>query len=138
MNWTEAQYSKYLKEKGIHNPEHKPKRRKFNNRITEIDGIKFDSKAEAKRYCELIILKDQGLITELDLQPKFTLQERIVYKGKKYGALKYIADFRYKETDTGLWVVEDVKGFRTDVYKIKMKLFLNMYGDKYDFREIKV
>ena len=50
--------------------------------------------------------------------------------------VSYIADFMYKDIKRGVTVVEDVKGFKTDVYKIKKKLFLYKYP-KYEFKEIR-
>lgn len=112
-------------------------RRKYNNKKTMLDGIKFDSKREASRYCELLILQKAGEIKDLKLQPKFTLQMKFRYKEKTYRAISYIADFQYTEVKTGLNVVEDVKGMRTPVFNIKEKLFLYQYGEQYDFRIVK-
>jgi hypothetical protein len=100
---------------------------KYNARKTVIDGIKFDSKKEAARYCELKILLQAGEITDLELQPVFILQDAFTKNGKKYRAIKYIADFRYK--DYGKIVVEDSKGFRTPVYLLKKKMFEYKYRD---------
>lgn len=108
---------------------------KFGNNPLVVDGIRFDSTAEANRYCDLKMLEHKNIITELDLQPKFTLIDTY-HKGEHLRA-SYIADFRYKEADTGKWVVEDVKGVRTALYVLKRKLFLSMYGDEYDFYEVK-
>ena len=108
---------------------------KYNARKTVIDNIKFDSKKEANRYCELKLLLKAREISHLELQPKFELAEGFRYQGKKYQAINYIADFKYIEKD-GVEVVEDVKGFKTDVYNIKKKLFLLKHGERYDFREI--
>lgn len=38
-------------------------------------------------------------------------------------------------TKNGEEVVEDVKGYKTEIYKLKKKIFLNLYGDKYKFIE---
>ena len=84
--------------------------RKYGNRKTVIDGIKFDSKAEAERYKELKILEKAGLIKKLILQPEFLLQDKFKYNGKTERAVKYIADFKYFDVAKGVYVVEDVKG----------------------------
>lgn len=112
-------------------------RNKYNNKKTVIDGIKFDSKREASRYCELLILQKAGEIKDLKLQPKYTLQMKFRYKEKTYRAITYIADFQYIEIKTGLTVVEDVKGMRTKEFNMKEKLFLFQYGKQYDFRIVK-
>lgn len=95
---------------------------KYNSQRTETGGIRFDSRKEAQRYEELLILLKAGEITDLKLQHTFTLQES--YRdpdGFKVDAIKYIADFTYYDS-AGNWIVEDVKGVRTDTYKIKKKL----------------
>ena len=108
---------------------------KYKTKKTIIDNIKFDSKKEANRYCELKLLEKAKEISHLILQPEFLLLEGFRYKGKKIQSMKYIADFQYIEKD-GTEVVEDVKGFKTKEYNIKKKLFLHKYGDRFDFREI--
>jgi len=81
---------------------------------TFIDGIRFASKAEARRYSELKILERAEKITHLELQPKFTC----IVNGTK--VCTYIADFAYFTDKTR--VIEDVKGVKTPVYKLKKKL----------------
>ena len=105
---------------------------------TTIDGITFDSKREAKRYTELKLLENTGMITHLELQPKYD----IIINGVKI--CSYRADFSYytvreenREQYTnskGEWIVptktgdregqiiEDVKGFKTPIYRLKKKL----------------
>lgn len=97
-------------------------RHKYNAKKTEIDGFVFDSKAEAARYLELSILEKSGDISNLELQPEFLCE----VNGKKI--CKYRADFRYIDHETGKTVVEDVKGVKTDVYKLKKKLVEALYG----------
>ena len=109
---------------------------KYRNIKTVVDGIKFDSKREAERYMELKLLEKAGEIKELKLQPKFTLQSKFKYEGKTIREISYIADFQYKEKDNEKDVVEDVKGVKTSVFRIKEKMFLKKYGELYDFRII--
>jgi hypothetical protein len=87
---------------------------KYRNEKT--DG--FDSKKEAKRYRELLTLRDLGAISKLTIKPKFL----IIPKQENERATHYIADFGYVEN--GQHVVEDCKGFKTDVYRLKRKLML--------------
>jgi hypothetical protein len=87
----------------------------------------YDSKREAKRAAELKLLEKAGVISHLQEQVVYELipsQYRIVNGKKKCveRAMKYIADFQYVEN--GNTVVEDTKGFRTEVYRIKKKLML--------------
>jgi len=96
---------------------------KYNNTKTIIDGIKFDSKKEANRYCELKLFEKAGVIRDLKLQPVFELQPSFKKNGKTIRAIKYIADFMYWDNEKQKQVIEDVKGMKTDVYKIKSKMF---------------
>lgn len=97
----------------------RPKGSKYGNIRVEVDGIKFHSKKEAKRY--LVLKQDEadGLITNLKLQPRYPF----VIEGVK--VCTYIADFSYDAG--GVSFVEDVKGMKTDIYKLKRKLFLVLY-----------
>lgn len=99
------------------------------------DGITFDSKAEMRRYAELLMLQRGNVIRDLELQPEFVLVEPFYHPilGKCRG-MKYVADFRYRQGKD--YIVEDVKGHVTEVYKIKRMLLLNKYPD-INFREIK-
>lgn len=99
-----------------------------------VDGIVFDSKREAARYLELRAMERAGLISELELQPEFELQEAFTRAGKRERAITYRADFRYRDDESGHWIVEDVKGMRTEVYRIKRKLLLHQYPE-INFRE---
>lgn len=95
----------------------------------------FDSKAEAKRFLVLQSMESDGLITDLQRQVKFELIPSQRINGKVVErAVSYIADFTYRTSD-GLFVVEDVKGFRPKEYIIKRKLMLWVHGIK--VREIK-
>lgn len=102
---------------------------KYGNRKTVVDGIVFDSKKEAVRWQELRLLERAGEIHELQRQVPFILipaqkdeRGKVIEK-----QVKYIADFTYRGKDHRL-VVEDVKGVRTDVYRIKKKLLLYRHG----------
>lgn len=92
---------------------------------TEIDGIVFASKHEAKRYQELKLLERNGDIINLVLQPEFLL---LVKPGKSVG--KYIADFSYWDTARNEYVTEDAKGVRTPVYRLKKKIVEAVYNIK--------
>jgi len=108
---------------------------KYNARKTVCDGIKFDSKKEAERYQELKLMEVSGYIEGLELQPRFTLQPKKKVNGKTIRKIEYVADFKYYSNTEKKWIVEDVKGVKTQVYKIKKKMFLYHYGDEYKFIE---
>lgn len=96
-------------------------RSKYHNKKTECDGIMFDSKREAARYRELKILLTVGEISDLRLQVPYELVPAFKVGSKTFRAIKYVADFVYRDKN-GNEVVEDSKGMRTDVYKLKKKL----------------
>lgn len=104
---------------------------KYKNKKTTIDGIKFDSKKEGNRYLELKLLLKAGKIRDLELQKKFTLQERYKINGKTIRAISYISDFTYWDNEKNEMIVEDVKGGKatqTQIYKLKKKIFMYRYG----------
>lgn len=113
--------------------------KKYKSKRVIIDGIIFDSKKEASRYCELKLLQRAGKIKDLELQKPFELipaqrePSTMTKTGKeKRGkvieqSVKYVADFVYID-ERGRIVVEDTKGFRTKDYIIKRKLMLYVYG----------
>lgn len=93
-----------------------------------VDGVRFASKAEARRYCELKMLEKAGEIKELELQPRFPIYVCHHRNGELREAFKYVADFRYREGPRGLLVIEDVKGMKTPTYRLKKKAFELQYG----------
>lgn len=102
---------------------------KYQNKKTEVNGIVFDSKKEAKRYSELCLLEQAGEISDLRLQVKFELIPSQRINGKVVERkVDYIADFVYLRN--GFKVVEDTKGIRTKDYIIKRKLMLWVHGIK--------
>ena len=101
---------------------------KYHSRKEVVDGITFDSRKEANRYRELCILKRAGEVVDIELQPEFVLQEGFRYNGKWHRPIVYRADFRVIYAD-GRVEVEDVKGMRTEAYKLKKKLLLAKYPD---------
>ena len=102
---------------------------KYYNHKVEFDGIKFDSKLEAQRYKELKVLERARLIKDLQLQPRFELQPSFKKNGKTYRKIEYIADFSYFDIEKGKVIVEDTKGFKTEVYKLKRKMFEYKYPE---------
>ena len=99
---------------------------KYHNKKTTINGILFDSKREGNYYTKLKLMQNAGLIWNLELQKKYILQASFTFNGKKIREISYYADFVYEDKD-GLHVV-DTKGYRTDTYKLKKKLFIKKYG----------
>jgi hypothetical protein len=106
------------------------KAHKYSAKPKMVDGIRFASTAEARRYQELKYLESAGEIKELELQPKFPLYVCRRQNGELHKVCDYIADFRYRRGPTGLLIIEDVKGVRTPVYRLKRK----MVEAQYDIR----
>lgn len=100
---------------------------KYRNKKAQIDMYVFDSVRESQRYKELKLLERAGEISNLELQPRFLLQDSFKKNGKTYRKIEYIADFQYIEN--GKTIVEDVKGMQTDVFKLKHKIFEKVYPD---------
>lgn len=98
---------------------------KYHNRKTIVDGITFDSKAEAERYKELKRMELIGVIKGLELQKTYRLCKGRWENGKPF-SISYKADFVY--TLDGDVIVEDVKGYRTEAYQLKKKLMRAVYG----------
>src|SRR5688572_7694121 len=110
----------------------KPNYSKYRNKITEVNGIKFSSKKEAKRYKDLKLLQAAGGIRGL------TLQETFVIKVNGVKICSYRCDFQYEElskmvAENGyakVWndVIEDCKGYKTPAYSLKKKLMEAVFG----------
>ena len=104
---------------------------KYGNRKVEVDGHRFDSKAEAMRYLELKLLNQAGQISQLELQPAFELLPARKVAGQRLRKLTYVADFSYTDED-GVRHIEDVKGVETEVFRIKQKLLLHTHASQFD------
>lgn len=105
------------------------KRSKYGAVKTTVDGIVFDSKKEAQRYHELKLMEKAGQIDSLEIQPEYELWTSA---GRAFAHVPvgvYRADFRYciaGRVDSQ--VVEDVKGFKTPLYRWKKKHVEAQYG----------
>jgi len=97
--------------------------RKYRNVKTEVDGITFDSRAEANRYCELKMLQAAGKISGFDIQPSFVLD----------GGVRYRPDFIVCDNAGMVWV-EDVKGIETQAFRLKKRL----WEERYPWLELRV
>lgn len=119
-------------------------RPKYLNKKVVVDGITFDSKKEMRRYLVLKEAQDNGIISDLELQPQFELIPKVTETYVKHLktkdkecertvqlAISYKGDFRYKKD--GIVVVEDVKAspHRAALdpkFLIKEKLFRWKFG----------
>ena len=100
---------------------------KYHNKKVEYDGYTFDSIREKNYYIKLKLLEKAGKIKELELQKEYELQPSFKLNNKTSRKITYRADFTYKTTEDDKLHVVDVKGYRTDVYRLKKKLFEYKY-----------
>ena len=106
---------------------------KYHAKRAVIDGQRFDSRREATRYAELVLLQKAGRIRHLECQPEFPLNVVTMVDGRIAGVVTvahYRADFAFEELlSGGAWtrVIEDAKGVRTPVYRLKRKWFEAQY-----------
>lgn len=125
---------------------------KYHNEPTTVNGIKFDSKKEARRYEELMVMLHAGEIRNLRLQAQYTLQESFITpEGTRIRAIKYVADFAYEKRGVmrrggpcdpvgveQYWhpVVEDVKSraTKTPQYEMKKKMMYEKF--RIEIREV--
>jgi hypothetical protein len=88
----------------------------------------FDSKKEAERYGQLKLMERGGVVKDIRTQVRY----RLAINGIKI--CDYIADFVYFDkfsrpgADPWKQIVEDTKGVRTPVYRLKKKLMLALHG----------
>lgn len=97
---------------------------KYGNKPTTVDGYDFDSRLEANRYGELVLMQKAGIITDLAVHPRWDLPVNGVI------VARYEADFSYSDVESGKLVVEDTKSgpTKTPTYRIKAKLMLAIHG----------
>lgn len=103
-------------------------RHKYGAVPTEVDGIRFDSKGEAFRYRELRMAERAYAIQDLELQPRFPLHVPGFHMGNLIKVSTYVADFRFVNRVNGEVVIEDFKGVRTPMYRLKKKWVEAQYG----------
>lgn len=95
--------------------------RKYGNKPMVLDGHRFDSQMEARRYEQLKLLERAGEIRDLAIHPAYPITV-----GDRHICI-YEADFAYVDT-RGIVVVEDVKGAKTALYLLKKKLLKAVHG----------
>lgn len=103
---------------------------KYRNQPTTVDGIQFDSKAEARRWQELRLMERAGEIRDLERQPLYVLAPPVRFADSKRAtpSLRYWADFRYFDVRANREVCEDVKGIQTQAFRLKRHLMKSVHG----------
>lgn len=111
---------------------------KYKAKPCRIDGIRFASQLEARRYQELKLLERAGEISRLETQPEFVLQPKTKdpQTGRTIPRQLYIGDFLYIDNRTNETVCEDVKGFETQTFRLKWNLVRPRYPE-IEFRILK-
>lgn len=104
-------------------------------KVNTEEGV-FDSMREYKRWILLKEREEKGEISNLQRQVTYQVMPRLTDEnGKfKYHPIKYVADFVYTDNATGKQIIEDSKGIKTEVYKIKKKLMYWQY--KIEIKEV--
>ena len=104
-------------------------KRKYGNKKVRVNGITFDSKAEASYYKLLLLLQKSGEVESFEMQKRYILIDKFKHPttGKTVRSISYTPDFVVKYTD-GTTKVIDVKGFETKTFKLKAKIFMNRYN----------
>lgn len=109
----------------------RPKRgNKYGAKRIEVDGKKFDSQAEYRRYLVLKNQEEAGEISSLILQCEICLLEGFTFQGEKVRPIRYTADFVYRKSNKT--VVEDVKSVataKTEAFRIRWRLLQWYYKD---------
>lgn len=110
----------------------KKKPRRFRNKPVQFGGLKFDSKREAERWGQLVVLEKLGHITELRRQVAYELAPAVKLEGERRTkpAMRYIVDFEYRGADDKL-VVEDIKSPATakeSTFRAKLHLMKSVHG----------
>ncbi len=100
----------------------KSKENKYHNIKTTYDDITFDSRKESQVYARLKTMERFGLIKDLKLQVEYELMPKFELNDKTYRKTTYRADFTYVSVEDDKLHVIDVKGVKTDVYKLKKKM----------------
>ena len=128
MGWTEADVAAYYRKRKeklpdgiVDAPALKKRLDKYGRKKKEVDGIMFDSTSEANAYVILKLWLAAGAISDLRLQPVFTLQEKFKdHRGKTVRSHRYTADFQFFDHATRRTRYIDVKGIITPAFKKSM------------------
>ena len=99
-----------------------PKKNKYNAKKVRVDGILFDSQDEANYYCLLKLEVRSGNIAGFCRQARFVVTEG----DDKVKGTEYVTDFVIFNND-GTYKIVDVKGVKTDVFKLKIKSLYEKY-----------
>lgn len=124
MNWTEQDYEEFLRRQGKAPQPVVAKKPKHNNNRVKVDGFLFDSQLEADYYSNLKLQLKAGVIRGFCRQPEFVLTSGMPENNIE--PMIYKADFIVFNLD-GTTEIVDTKGFITDVYRNKKKVFMEKY-----------
>lgn len=123
MTWTEQEWQDYLAKRGQSAPKPAKSHSKYHAQKTWVDGICFDSKREAEYYTGLKLLCRAGELDGYLYHGRMVVTEG---KGSEHRASLYEPDFVLLYPD-GRYEIVDVKGYKTDVFKLKVKALRERY-----------
>ena len=103
------------------------KRAKYNAKPVDQDGYHFDSQAEARRFRELALMQEAGEIWNLEIHVRYPILDAFIRDGKVERGAYFEADFVYFDRESKCTIVEEIKGFKTQLYILKRKMFLSKY-----------
>ncbi len=102
---------------------------------TSVEGFVFDSKTELRRWEYLKLLQRAGEISDLTRQETYQLSYNPGCGLKKITVMAgtrvsiYTPDFNYNDK-SGNEIIEDVKGYRDEVSKFRIRVFEAFYDKK--------
>lgn len=123
--------------KVIEAPAAAAKGNKYGAKKTQVDGVMFDSKLEAKRFVQLQAMQRAGEITDLEIQPNYVLDSMQLLRPLRFHPTRQYPDgktpeitldYRYRLAETGQFVLEDTKGRMTADAQLRIAIFEAMYG----------
>lgn len=103
-----------------------PRQHKYRAQAVSVDGIRFQSKREARRWQQLQLQQSMGLIRRLSRQVPLPIWTVNLETGEIVTVARYFADFRYERDGRVVW--EDAKGMKTETYLLKKKLVEALHG----------
>lgn len=94
-------------------------------------GMVFDSRLESEMYLVVRSEQEKDNIKDLELQKEFVLQDAFTdAAGFRHQKVSYFADFYFYDNRQKRYRVVDCKGMKTDLFRLKKKMFNHKFKDK--------
>lgn len=103
---------------------------KYRNKPCQVGAEKYRSQRERDRHQALLMMQRTGRIADLKREVPYELAPgvKIIGEKRKRPAVRYVADFLYRDMRTGSLVIEDAKGVQTPLYRLKKHLMKTVHG----------